>query len=297
MKLNVWPATNVVDILLLKPGSDADSTAQSGGMFAELFQRHLRWSTYVIIAVATWMCGYTDLIALAAPPVSTAAVARLFLIIAARNLAIVHAFYGGWHWFLYERAQTARSLAGRKFNPANIGADGRYDARKGYDPVSCRRWATSGALIESVYETLVVLCWAAGTPYYTDFWSRPLWSVGWMLFVGYWRDGHFFWAHRAMHPWFGKTSRFASLDVGRLLYTHAHALHHKSYNTGPWSGLSMHPVEHVVYFSCVFFPCLVLPQHPLHFLFNHYHVLISPLPGHDGYDFPGGGSYYHYLHQ
>ena len=41
---------------------------------------------------------------------------------------------------------------------------------------------------------------------------------------------------------------------------------------------------------------LLLPLHPLHMLFNHFNVLISPLPGHDGYKAPyGGGSHFHYL--
>eukprot|EP00295_Goniomonas_pacifica_P027433 CAMPEP_0175937346 /NCGR_PEP_ID=MMETSP0108-20121206/22093_1 /TAXON_ID=195067 ORGANISM="Goniomonas pacifica, Strain CCMP1869" /NCGR_SAMPLE_ID=MMETSP0108 /ASSEMBLY_ACC=CAM_ASM_000204 /LENGTH=93 /DNA_ID=CAMNT_0017261483 /DNA_START=390 /DNA_END=669 /DNA_ORIENTATION=+ len=36
--------------------------------------------------------------------------------------------------------------------------------------------------------------------------------------------------------------------------------------------------------------------HPLHFLFNKFHADLSPIPGHDGFDKPGGGSYFHYLH-
>merc|ERR1711934_545928 len=112
-----------------------------------------------------------------------------------------------------------------------------------------------------------------------SFWASPVWSVMWIVFVIYWRDFHFFFAHRLMHPYFPKSHKLAHLDAGRFLYRIAHSLHHKSYNTGPWSGLSMHPIEHLVYFSCVLVPFLWLPQHPLHFLFNHFHVLISPLPG------------------
>jgi sterol desaturase/sphingolipid hydroxylase (fatty acid hydroxylase superfamily) len=33
------------------------------------------------------------------------------------------------------------------------------------------------------------------------------------------------------------------------LYEVAHKLHHRNTNPGPWSGLSMHPIEHVIYFS------------------------------------------------
>lgn len=141
----------------------------------------------------------------------------------------------------------------------------------------------------------MVYLWISGKcVVYYDFFATPIWSVSWLLFVIYWRDFHFYFAHRIMHPWFRKKKWF---DIGAFLYRHAHSLHHKSYNTGPWSGLSMHPYEHLLYFSCVFCPSILgISQHPIHFLFNHWHVLISPLPGHDGFDQPGGGSYFHYLH-
>jgi hypothetical protein len=50
--------------------------------------------------------------------------------------------------------------------------------------------------------------------------------------------------------WFGrmylpKSSAYAHFDLGRLLYRHVHSLHHRSYNTGPWSGIAMHPVVRV----------------------------------------------------
>ena len=119
--------------------------------------------------------------------------------------------------------------------------------------------------------------------------------------MGYWRDCHFFFCHRFMHPWFDKKTRATSSwkpwvpDVGQFMYEHVHSLHHKSYNPGPFSGLSMHPVEHLLYYTCTLVS-LLYPLHPVHFLFNKFHADLSPLPGHDGYDKPGGGSYFHYLH-
>ena len=61
----------------------------------------------------------------------------------------------------------------------------------------------------------------------------------------------------------------------------------------------MHPVEHLIYYSCVWFPALLIPQHPVHFMISKFHATISPAPGHDGYDSPiggGSGGYFHYLH-
>lgn len=45
-----------------------------------------------------------------------------------------------------------------------------------------------------------------------------------------------------------------------------HSLHHKSRNPGPWSGLAMHPVEHLLYYTCTLL-CLLYKAHPLHFLY------------------------------
>jgi sterol desaturase/sphingolipid hydroxylase (fatty acid hydroxylase superfamily) len=152
-------------------------------------------------------------------------------------------------------------------------------------------------LVASAYELMVVCWWASGriAPI-TDFWSRPVLGVSQLLLSLYWNDGHFYFAHRVMHPYWPAKSAWVPLDLGRWLYRRVHSLHHRSYNTGPWAGIAMHPVEHVIYFTRTFLPVLLVPQHPIHMLFNHYHTLVSPLPGHDGYANPGGGSHFHYLH-
>ena len=44
------------------------------------------------------------------------------------------------------------------------------------------------------------------------FWAHPAYSLLHMFIVGYWRDGHFYWVHRLMHPWGW------SPDGGKWLY-------------------------------------------------------------------------------
>ena len=92
------------------------------------------------------------------------------------------------------------------------------------------------------------------------------------------------------------------MDVFEV-YKRFHALHHRNVNIGPWSGLSMHPVEHLLYFSTVLIHCLVA-SHPVH-LINH---LIYQGPGaamtHTGYEDLlvsdkrrlALGTFYHQLH-
>merc|ERR1712217_125777 len=72
-------------------------------------------------------------------------------------------------------------------------------------------------------------------------------------------------------------------------------------NPGPWSGLAMHPVEHLFYFSVVMIHFFV-PSHPIHFFFNAQHTALTPAGGHHGFHGPvcddkvPTGSYFHYLH-
>ena len=98
-----------------------------------------------------------------------------------------------------------------------------------------------------------------------------------------------------MHPWWSVQNGLRQGDIGAFLYRHCHSLHHRSRNPGPWSGLSMHPVEHFFYYTCAYFP-LVFSCHPLHFLYAKFHADIAPIGGHDGYDDPAGGADFHYLH-
>ena len=39
-----------------------------------------------------------------------------------------------------------------------------------------------------------------------------------------------------------------------------------------------------------------LAIHPLAFLYAIFHACIAPIAGHDGFESPGGGAGYHYLH-
>merc|ERR1712070_687776 len=58
---------------------------------------------------------------------------------------------------------------------------------------------------------------------------------------------------------------------------------------------SMHPIEHLFYYSCTLWTCL-LSVHPLHFLYTKCHADVSPIGGHGGHGEPTPGSDYHFLH-
>ncbi len=80
---------------------------------------------------------------------------------------------------------------------------------------------------------------------------------------------HFYCIHRLIHtPW---------------LYKHIHSVHHKSINPSPWSSLSMHPIEHILYFGEIFWH-LLIPSNPFVALFNLHIVGYGAVNGHIGFD-------------
>ena len=83
------------------------------------------------------------------------------------------------------------------------------------------------------------------------------------------REVHFYLVHRLIH-W-------------PPLYRAVHSLHHNNANPGPWSGLAMHPVEHVLYSSAVLLHWVV-PWHPLHVIFHLQHLGLAPAQSHAGFD-------------
>ena len=220
------------------------------------------------------------------------------------NLACEAVLVGAWHWLVYV-SRFARGLRPVKFNPEN-----QYEpqgGRVGFMRSSSGHlereilYTTLGWLQSGSWQVLMMWLWASGKlPVYTSFWSRPVLSIFSVCFVTYWREIHFYWCHRGMHPWYDRKLGLLDGDVGAFLYRHAHSLHHKSYNPGPWSGLSMHPIEHFLYYSCAWLPPLVLRSvtalHPLAFLYAKFHADIAPIGGHDGHGVTSANGDFHWLH-
>jgi hypothetical protein len=65
-----------------------------------------------------------------------------------------------------------------------------------------------------------------------------------------------------------------------------HRLRHNNINPGPFSGLSMHPFEHLFHFSAVVLYWIV-PSHPVHAIYNLVHHGLALAGGYTG---DGGSS-------
>lgn len=146
-------------------------------------------------------------------------------------------------------------------------------------------WTTSGIAIWTVFENVFVFLWANGRlPYISNSTSSLLGLAGFLaalMGVPLWRSIHFYFAHRFLHY--------------TPLYKQVHSLHHRNTDIEPFSGLCMHPVEHLYYFACVF-PSLVFYCSPFALLWNGVHLLLSPAASHSGYEDHFQSDVFHYLH-
>lgn len=204
----------------------------------------------------------------------------------ARNWLIVLLFFGGFHLRLYIRKRQGSSF---KFNSNWPSTDNPAFLFRNQTADNMIWSLLSGVPMWTAYEVLTLWAFASGFIPYVDFQQHPVYCVVVMALIPTFRDLHFYCVHRLIH-W-------------PPLYHSVHKLHHNNVNPGPWSGLAMHPVEHLLYFSGVLIHWIML-SHPLHAVFHLLHAGLSPAPGHVGFDklVVGGGtmvdthSYDHYLH-
>ena len=143
-------------------------------------------------------------------------------------------------------------------------------------------------LIGTLWESLGWWAYANGHASMISFDDNPVWFIAFFALVPVWSIVYFSLGHWLLHR--------------GPAYTHVHSWHHKNVNVGPWSGLAMHPGEHVVLYGDVLF-FLVIASHPVHFLFAMMHHSMGAPLSHTGYDamkvgpvtFPVG-DFYHQLH-
>lgn len=208
----------------------------------------------------------------------------LFLLI--RNALIVLAVFGAFHLRLYWLRRQGTAF---KYN-AKWPSTGNPVFLFGNQTVDNMIWTLgSGVPVWTAYEVLTLWAFANGYIPYVSFAEHPIYCTAILLLIPFFREVHFYLVHRMIH-W-------------PPLYHSVHKLHHNNVNPGPWSGLAMHPVEHLLYFSGVFIHWIV-PSHPFHAIFHLQHLGLVPAQGHAGFDKIVVGersaidthAYEHYLH-
>jgi len=183
----------------------------------------------------------------------------------ARNLGLMLLFAGGLHLWLHRWRRQGTAL---RFEKRELGRD---DPRfLGRDQVLDNMvWSlASGVTLWTAFEAGMLWAYANGLLPTITWAGSPAWFVALFLVIPFWQTVHFYAIHRLLH-W-------------KPLYRAFHALHHRNVAIGPWSGISMHPVEHVLYFSSVLLH-LVLPSHPLHMIFHMHFLVLGAVQSHSGY--------------
>jgi lathosterol oxidase len=204
----------------------------------------------------------------------------------ARNMVLMVVVAGGLHLYLYTFGKQGSA---RQFDTREME---RNSPRFTWgDQVRDNMFWTcaSGVTIWTAFEVLFM--WAFANDYIAvlDWRDQPVWFALCFVLAPVWSGVHFFVIHRLLH-W-------------PPLYKAAHALHHRNSNIGPWSGMSMHPIEHVMYLSSVLI-LWVVPAHPVHVLFLMQYLVLTAATSHCGYEkiVVGEtrglrlGDYFHQLH-
>lgn len=126
----------------------------------------------------------------------------------------------------------------------------------------------SGVFFWTAYEVLMFWALANGYAPMLTWAANPVWFIALFLLIPLWESFYFYWIHRMIHLPF--------------LYRHVHSLHHRNINVGPWSGMSMHPVEHAIYLGSVFIH-LVAGAHPVHILYHLQYFTLTAVTTHTGF--------------
>ena len=188
---------------------------------------------------------------------------RLILL---RNLILMTLVAGGLHWFFHAGKRQSDDL---KFDPREVPMKGKVFTFNNQLHDNVFWTLASGVSIWTAYEVLMFWGMANGyipVLYWVD---NPVWFVLLLFLTPLWISFHFYWIHRFLH-W-------------PPMYKIAHSLHHRNTNVGPWSGLSMHPIETVLFFSSILIHWILL-SHPIHILFHMQHQALTAATSHTGFE-------------
>lgn len=278
----LWPVSNVYD--LSKRADDEKASPHKATADLNLIGHLTSMAATTRSLFFAWLCMYviTD-------DYPAFGRAKTFewdwmLPIIFRNVLACWLIAGSWDWFLYF-SPMKNKLKKYKINPT-------YPKMEQFLHDSF--WSTMASVCAALVEIPVCHLWATGKITYIDPFSSPLaalYTLIWIVTCTHWRIPHFYCIHRAMHPWHTENIP----DVGKFLYKHVHKLHHKSYNPCAFSGTSMHPVEATAYYTA---PLIALlgGMHPIVFVQCMVDCGVGAWLGHDGFQWPGAGDYFHQLH-
>ena len=234
----------------------------------------------VVLATLCWLFLYPSL-----GTAKTLAFGWVFLVWLV-NLGLMICIAGGLHWFFYIRRGQGKALKFDHREPAKGNSLWNFS-----NQVHDNMFWSLGSGVLQVTALQVLIMWLMANGYFPtmNLTSNPILFIAGLMLLPIWSAFNFYWIHRLLHVPF--------------LYKRVHALHHRNVNIGPWSGLSMHPVEHLLYLSSLLIHC-VIPSHPIHLYFHVIYLAPGAAMTHTGYEDLlikdkrklALGTFYHQLH-
>lgn len=183
-----------------------------------------------------------------------------------RNLVLMTVVAGGLHLWFHRAKRQGDKL---KFDPRPLAKKGRMFTFNAQVADNMFWTLASGVTFWTAFEVLIFWAMANGYAPVLTWRENPVWFAALIFLTPMWISFHFYWVHRWLH-W-------------PPLYRLAHAVHHRNVNVGPWSGLSMHPLEHLLFFSSVLIHWIVA-AHPIHILFHMQHQALTAATSHTGFE-------------
>jgi sterol desaturase/sphingolipid hydroxylase (fatty acid hydroxylase superfamily) len=187
--------------------------------------------------------------------------------ILARNIIAVFLFYGVFELRLYMRRRQGNLFKYNAKWPSESPSGVFMFSNQNIDNM-IRSFGT-GVPMWTAYEVIILWVFANGWVPWLSFSENPVWLACFGLVIPVIHEFHFYCIHRVIHV--------------PVLYKWIHSVHHNSVNPSPWSSLSMHPIEHLFYFSGSLIH-LVLPSHPLLALYHLHITGFGAVVGHIGFD-------------
>ena len=182
-----------------------------------------------------------------------------------RNAVVVTALAGPLHLWFHTYSQQGTQL---KYDPRPFPRQGRVFTFQSQLLDNVVWTVASGVTIWSAFECLMWWAMANGYARTVTFAENPIWFVAIFFLIPVWESFYFYWMHRFLHT--DAMYRF-------------HALHHRNTDIGPWSGLSMHPVEHLFYFGSVLIH-FAIASHPVHVIFHLMFYGLLAITSHTGFE-------------
>ncbi len=183
------------------------------------------------------------------------------------NAAAIFLMYGSIEFFFYVRRKQGTQFKFSSRFPADHPSDVFWFKSQNVDNIL--RTFLVGIPCWTSVEVLLLWCFANGYVPWLGWADHPVYLALLVLVAPIIHEVHFFCIHRLIHV--------------PILYKWIHSVHHNSINATPWSSLSMHPVEHLLYFATAAYH-FIIPSHPLLAIYQLNFAGFGAVVGHIGFD-------------